>query len=168
MQARISMRSIHSRRAFSKEDLLARFGPALTLRGFRVDRPGEIELQRTEISDDFMTVIQFVPGRVPNENPQLTGYVYHIKAAMQRIDQLQADGDFQSESYAVSQRALTLAGQLYHWLTQQGDDRAEILKGLEGEGGAEGMAGWADDAGCIADLCRKVLLVMGAIQEDII
>ena len=168
MQARISMRSIHNKRAFSKEDLLAKFGQALTLRGFRVDQPGTIELQRHDAADDYMTVIQETPGRVPNDNQQLTGYVFHIKAAAQRIEQIQGEGDFTGEAYTVAQRALSIVGQLCHWLEQQGDDRAEIMKGLEGEGGAEGMTGWADDAGCIADLCGKVLLVMGAVQEVIV
>ena len=160
------MRSIHHKRAFSKELVLSAFADKLTTRGFRVDHPETIELQRHEIADDYMTVVQILSGRVPNDNQQLTGFVYHIKAAWRQIQQLQEDGDFENKAYDVAQRALNVMGQMHKWLEQQGDDRADILKGLEGEGAA--TQEWSDDAGCIADLCKKVLLVMGAVQEDVI
>jgi len=125
-QARISMRSIHHKRAFSKELVLSAFADKLTTRGFRVDHPETIELQRHEIADDYMTVVQILSGRVPNDNQQLTGFVYHIKAAWRQIQQLQEDGDFENKAYDVAQRALNVMGQMHKWLEQQGDDRADI------------------------------------------
>lgn len=167
-QARIAMRSIHQRKAFSKEDILRSYAGPLTLRGFRVDHPELVELERSSMADDWMNVVQKMPGRVPNTDPQLTGFVAHLKTAYLGILRLQEEGDFQGEASSVAQRALTILGQFHKWLSQQGDDRASIMESLEGEGAAEGMTGWADDAGSVADLCRKVLLVVSAINEDVI
>ena len=86
------MRSIHLKRAFSKEDVLSAYAAPLTLRGFRVDHPELINLERGSISDEWMGVIQEMPGRVPNSNTQLTGYVFHVKQAWQLITTLQETG----------------------------------------------------------------------------
>lgn len=129
------------------------YGRKLEERGFRIDQP--LQMDRSE---EWLAVSQEVSGRLANNNPR-------VWPLLQRIARV--DGTAISELLGV--------------LLAEGDDRADVMQTLEAAMPEESFVyadfGTANDGHTTEvisgskvaerELCGKVLLLMGAREEDL-
>ncbi len=160
--ARIGVGRLREFAIVGKASLFRVYGQALRERGFHLPvdlTPQEMEdlPMRLERSADFLTLTQEVPGRLPNNDPR----IWPLLSRLGRWD-----GKAAAELLAV--------------LLSEGDDRAEVLRGLE-VSMPENMPHLYVDHGLSQEndvfdvvpshvvaereLCGKVLLLMGGREE---
>jgi hypothetical protein len=156
--ARIPVKRLRENYIRGKVDLLRVYGERLRARGFRIPADADEELPLAIVrTETELIVSQEPPGRLPNNHPA-------VWSLLQRITRVDA----------------AAVAELLGLLLAEGDDRAEVLQGLEtalpehlahvyadhgtsGEGDMTQVvpAQWVADR----ELCGKVLLLMGAREE---